>query len=125
MNAWIEETYAALLEAAKPPPKPPVKPPAQKLKERHRPTEAVVQDVTNATEALVERMQETMESRRQKRMAQELAEYNAQGSGWHNLVRWRESVERAQELDRALNGEIPENGVYSPVARFEREMRGK
>jgi hypothetical protein len=68
---------------------------------------------------------ETMAERRQKQMAKEYAEHNAEGPLWHALVYRQQTVEAAQERLRALDGEVPEKGIYSPIARFEREMRGK
>jgi hypothetical protein len=89
-----------------------------------KPIEAVIDAATTHNVALVERL-EAMEGRRQARIAKELADYQAEGSGWHALCRWQQSVLDAQERIRDNYGEIPEAGVYSPVARFEREMRGK
>jgi hypothetical protein len=66
-----------------------------------------------------------METRRQKQMAKELAEFNAESPLWRSLVHWRQSIERAQERIRDLDGEIPEKGIYDPIRRFEREMRGR
>jgi hypothetical protein len=68
---------------------------------------------------------ETMEGRRQKQIAKELAEHSAESPLWRALVYWQQSIEQAQERLRALDGEIPEKGIYSPIRRFEREMRGK
>jgi hypothetical protein len=68
---------------------------------------------------------ETMAERRQKQMAKEYAEHAAESPLWHALVHWQQSLEAAQERLRALDGEIPEKGIYSPIRRFEREMRGK
>jgi hypothetical protein len=89
-----------------------------------KPTEAVIDAATAHNNALAERLQ-TMEGRRQARIAKELADYHAEGSGWHALCRWQQSVLDAQERIRANYGEVPETGNYSPIARFEREMRGK
>jgi hypothetical protein len=86
-----------------------------------KPTEAVIDAATAHNNALAERL----EGRRQARIAKELGDYHAEGSGWHALCRWQQSVLDAQERIRANYGEVPETGNYSPVARFEREMRGK
>jgi hypothetical protein len=69
--------------------------------------------------------EETMEQRRQKQIAKEFAEHNAEGPGWRALVHRRQEIDLERERVRALDGEIPEKGVYSPIRRFEKEMRGK
>lgn len=89
-----------------------------------KPIEAVIDAATVHNNALTERL-DTFEGRRQARIAKELAEHSAEGEGWHSLCRWQQSVLEAQERIRANYGEIPERGVYSPIARFEREMEGK
>jgi hypothetical protein len=76
------------------------KPPEQKLADRcaAKPTEAIIDTATRGNDALADRLEtETMEQRRQKRMAKELAEYSAEGSAWHNLVQWQQSVERVRQ----------------------------
>jgi hypothetical protein len=89
-----------------------------------KPTEAVIDAATAHNNALTERL-DTTEGRRQARIAKELADYHAEGSHWHALCQWQRSVLEAQERIRANYGEVPETGNYSPIARFEREMRGK
>jgi hypothetical protein len=118
-----DEIYRRALAACRPKPKPAVKPAAEKLAERcaSKREEAVIDTATRANNALAE----TMQDRRRKQRDKELAEHSAQGPLWHALAYWAQSVERAQERIRALDGEIPEKGVYSPIARFEREMRGR
>lgn len=103
------------------------KPPEQKLAERcaAKPTEAVIDTATRGNDALTKRLEETFEDRRRKQMAKEFAEHSAESPLWRALVYWQQSVERAQETLRALDGEIPEKGIYDPIRRFEREMRGK
>jgi hypothetical protein len=123
------ETYEDILadlRADRPAPPPTPKSPAQRLAECgvNKPTEAVIQDVTNANNALNEHC-ETMDDRRRKQIAKELAEHNAESPIWQALVHWRLSVDRAEERVRALDGEIPERGIYDPIKRFEREMRGR
>jgi hypothetical protein len=130
MKIWnTVEDVLADFEADRPKP-PPTKPtPAVKAQQRfaasNQPTEAILDAAARGNDAAIERLEETMESRRQKRMAKEFADYNAEGPAWHSMVRWRQSVERAQERVRALDGEIPETGQYDPIRRFEREMRGR
>jgi hypothetical protein len=129
-----EEIVARLRAAAKanprPRPRPPAQPPtkAQRAEERfaasNQPDEAVFDAAARGNDAAIERL-ETMEERRQKQIAKELAEHNAEGEAWHNMVRWQQTMERAQERLRALDGEIPERGVYDPIRRFEREQRGR
>jgi hypothetical protein len=128
----VEDIYADLMADA---PKPPPTPASlrgqrraeaeQRLVERRLPAEAVFQDAANVTDAALKRAEETMEQRRQKQIAKELAEHSAEGSAWHALVHWRQSLDYAQERLRELDGEDPLTGNYSPIARFEREMRGK
>ena len=120
---YRDEIYRQALAACRPKAPPAPKSAAEKLAERgaNKPTEAVIQHATNANNALAE----TMEDRRRKQRDKELAEHSAESPLWRALVGWRLSVERAEERVRALDGEIPERGVYSPIARFEREMRGK
>jgi hypothetical protein len=130
MKIWnTVEDVLADFEADRPKPPPPKSTPTVKAEERfaasNQPTEAIFDAAARGNDAATERLEETMESRRQKRIAKELADYNAEGSGWHSLERWRQSVERAQERLRSLDGEIPERGVYDPIRRFEREMRGR
>jgi N-acetylglucosamine kinase-like BadF-type ATPase len=128
MKIWntIEDVLADF-EADRPKPPPPKPTPAVKGQERfaasNQPTAAVFDAATRGNDAAIERLEETMEQRRQKQMAKELAEYNAEGSAWHSMVHWRQSLERAQERLRSLNGEVPEKGIYSPIARFEREVK--
>jgi hypothetical protein len=131
MKIWntYEEILADLM-ADKPKPKPPpAVTPAGKARERfsgeNQPTEAVFDAATRGNDAAIERLEETMEDRRRKQMAKEYAEHNAQGPAWHSLAHWRQSLDRAQERLRELDGEIPEKGVYDPIRRFEREMRGE
>ena len=69
--------------------------------------------------------EETMEQRRQKQIAREFAEHSAEGPAWRALVHRRQEIDLERERRRALNGEIPEKGIYSPIARFEKEMEGK
>jgi N-acetylglucosamine kinase-like BadF-type ATPase len=128
MKIWnTVEDVLADFEADRP--KPPLPKPTAAVKGQQRfaasnqPTKAVFDAATRGNDAAIERLEETMEQRRQKQMAKELAEYNAEGSAWHSMVHWWQSVERAQERLRALNGEVPEKGIYSPVARFEREVK--
>ena len=94
----------------------------QKLVERKKPDEAVYQDATNANNAALNRAEETYESRRAKQRAKEFAEYSAEGSAWHSLARYRQSLDYAQERLRELDGEDPLTGNYDPIRRFEREM---
>jgi hypothetical protein len=72
---------------------------------------------------VTERVDETLEDRRKKQIAKELAEHSAESPLWRALVHWTQSVERARERVQALNGEVPEKGIYSPIARFEREVK--
>jgi hypothetical protein len=117
----VEDIYADLMaDAPKPPPTP-----EQRLVDRRLPDAAVYQGAANANNAALNRAEETMEQRRQKQIAKELAEHSAEGSAWHGLVHWRQSLDYAQERLRELDGENPLTGNYSPIARFEREMRGK
>ena len=124
-----EEIYQRALAACRPKAPPPKPTPAVKAQERfaasNQPTKAVIDAATRGNEALTERLDETIEDRRKKQIAKELAAHNAEGPVWHSLVQWQQSVERAQERVRALHGEIPEKGIYDPIARFEREMRGR
>jgi hypothetical protein len=124
-----DEIYRRALAACRPKAPPPKPTAAVKAQERfaasNQPTDAIIDAATRGNEALTERLEETMEDRRKKQIAKELAAYNAEGPGWHSIVRWQQSVERAQERVRALHGEIPEKGIYDPIARFEREMRGR
>jgi hypothetical protein len=124
-----DEIYRRALAACRPKAKPPIKTAAQKAQERfaeaNKPTEAIIDAATDHNNALADRSEETMEGRRQKQIAKELAEYHAENPLWHKLCRWQQSVLDAEEAVRARYGEIPERGVYSPVARFEREMEGK
>jgi hypothetical protein len=103
------------------------KPPEQKLAERcaAKPVEAVIDTATRGNEALAERLEETFEDRRRKQIAKELAEHSAESPLWRALVHWQQSVEQAQERLRSLDGEIPEKGIYDPIRRFEREMKGR
>jgi hypothetical protein len=127
-----EQIVARLLAGRldKPPaPKPP-KPASVKAEERWdrnvKPTRAVIQEATTHNQALAERM--TMEDRRRRQEAKEMAEWSA---GYDNpltryqreLDRWQQSKLDAEQAIRALHGEIPERGVYSPIARFEREVK--
>ncbi len=64
-----------------------------------------------------------MEERRAKQVAKEYAEFDAEGPAWKSLVHWRMSLDRAQERLHALDGEVPEKGIYDPIRRFEREMK--
>jgi hypothetical protein len=112
-------------QAQNPTPKQKVAELEQKLVERKKPDEAVYQDATKANEAALNRAEETMEARRAKQRAKEFAEHNAQGSAWHSLARWRQSIDYAQERLRALDGEDPLRGNYDPVRRYEREVRGR
>jgi hypothetical protein len=124
----VEDIYADLMaDAPKPPPTRSGSKISgeQRLVERRLPAEAVFQDAANVTDAALNRAEETMEQRRQKQIAKELAEHSAEGSAWHNLVQWRQSLDRAQERLRELDGEDPLTGNYDPIRRFEREMRGK
>jgi hypothetical protein len=89
-----------------------------------KPIEAVIDAATVHNNAITQRL-ETMEGRRQARIAKEFADYHAENPHWHALCNWQNSVLEAQERIRANYGEIPEKGIYSPVARFEREMEGK
>ena len=116
-----DEIYRRALAACRPKSKPAVKPAEQRLAERraNKPAEAVVQLATDANNALAE----TMEDRRRKQRDKEPAEHGAESPLWRALVHWQHSVERAQERVRALNGEIPEKGIYSPIARYEREVK--
>jgi hypothetical protein len=105
MKIWnTVEDVLADFEADRPKPNPPPKPPLKptvKAQERwaNQPTEAVIDAATRGNNALAERL-ETMEGRRQKQMAKELAEYNAEGSAWHNIsvrmVEWQQSAERVE-----------------------------
>ncbi len=97
-----DEIYRRALAACRPKSPPPKPSPAQKAEERfsgaNQPTDAIIDAATRGNNALADRLEgETMEGRRQKRMAKELAEYNAEGSAWHNLVQWQQSVERVQQ----------------------------
>ena len=112
-------------QAQKPTPKQKVAELEQKLVERKKSDEAVYQDATRANEAALNRAEETYESRRAKQRAKEFAEHSAQGSAWHSLAHWRQSLDYAQERLRELDGEDPLTGNYDPIRRFEREMRGK
>jgi hypothetical protein len=117
----------------KPPAPEPPKAPAAKPQERWdrnaKPTEAVIQEATAHNQALAERMErETMEERRRQQEKKEMAEWYAQGNDprvryQRELDRWQQSVIDAQERVHALRGEIPECGAYSPIARFEREVK--
>jgi hypothetical protein len=122
-----EEMYQRALAACRPKAPPPKPTPAVKAQQRftasNQPTEAVIDAATRGNEALAERLDETMEDRRKKQIAKELSEHSAESPLWRALVHWTQSVERAQERVRALDGEIPERGVYDPVRRFEREMK--
>jgi hypothetical protein len=69
--------------------------------------------------------EETSEARRQKQIAKEYAEYNAEPPFWRELVHRRQEIDLERERLRALDGEIPEKGYYSPIARFEKEMEGE
>jgi hypothetical protein len=69
--------------------------------------------------------EETMEQRRQKQIAKEFAEHSAESPLWRALAHRRQEIDLERERVRELDGEIPEKGVYSPIRRFEREMRGK
>ena len=121
----VEDIYADLMaDAPKPRPRVPQQA-EQRLVKRRLPDAAVFQDAANVTDAALNRAEETMEQRRQKQIAKELAEHSAEGSAWHNLVHWRQSLDRAQERLRELDGEDPLTGNYDPIRRFEREMRGK
>lgn len=131
MKIWntYEEILADLM-ADKPKPKPPpAVTPAGKARERfsgeNQPTEAVFDAATRGNDAAIERLEETMEGKRQKQIAKELAEHSADGAAWHSMVQWRQSIDRAQERLRALDGEDPLTGNYDPVRRFEREQRGR
>lgn len=131
MKIWntYEEILADLM-ADKPKPKPPpAVTPTGKARERfsreNQPTEAVFDAATRGNDAATKRLEETMESRRQKQMAKEYAEHNAQGSAWHSLASYRQSLDRAQERLRELDGEDPLTGNYDPIRRFEREQRGR
>jgi hypothetical protein len=126
MKIWntVEDVLADFeADRPKPPPKS-----AAKAQERfaasNQPTVAVIDAATRGNDALTERL-ETMEDRRAKQAAKEYAEHAAQSTIWKALVHWRQSVERAQERVRSLDGEVPEKGVYDPIRRFEREMRGE
>ena len=94
-----------------------------------KPTEAVIQDATAHNRAFAERMErETMEDRRRQQETKELTQWNEEGRNprvrfQRQLDAWQQSVLDAQERVRRLRGEIPERGVYSPVARFEREVK--
>ena len=117
----VEDIYADLMaDAPKPPPTP-----EQRLAERRLPDAAVYQGAANANNAALKRAEETFEERRAKQRAKEFAEHNAQGSAWHSLAHWRQSLDYAQERLRELDGEDPLTGNYDPIRRFEREMRGK
>jgi hypothetical protein len=122
-----DEIYRRALAACRPKSPPPPKPPEQQWVERcaNKPLEVAVQDAAAHNNHVIERLEETMETRRQKQMAKELAEFNAESPLWRSLVHWRQSIERAQERIRDLDGEIPEKGIYDPIRRFEREMRGR
>jgi hypothetical protein len=124
-----DEIYRRALAACRPKAPPPKPTPAVKAQEQfaasNQPTEAVIDAATRRNNALAERLGETMEDRRAKQAAKEYAEYNAESPIWRALVHWTQSVERAEERVRALDGEIPERGIYDPIRRFEREMRGR
>ena len=125
-----EEILADIMADRPKPKPPPAVTPAGKAKERfaaeNQPTIAVIDAATRGNDLLAERLEtETMESRRQKQMAKEIAEHNAENPLWHQLCRWQQSVNDAQQRVRERYGEVPETGNYSPIARFEREMRGK
>jgi hypothetical protein len=130
MKIWnTVEDVLADFEADRPKPPPPKPTAAVKAQERfapaNHPAEAVFDAAARGNDAATERLGETLEQRRQKQMAKEYAEHNAQGSAWHSLVNWRQSLDRAQERLRELDGENPLTGNYDPIRRFEREMRGK
>jgi hypothetical protein len=130
MKIWnTVEDVLADFEADRPKPPPPKPTAAVKGQERfsgaNQPTEALINAATRGNDAATERLGETMQQRRQKQMAKEYAEHNAEGPLWHALANWQLSIERAQERLRELDGEIPEKGIYDPIRRFEREMRGK
>jgi len=128
-----EEQIVARLLAGRldrpPAPKPP-KPTSVKSEERWdrnvKPTEAVIQEATTHNQALAERM--TAEDRRRRQEAKEMAEWSAgyddpRSRYQRQLDQWWQSKLDAEEAVRALRDEIPERGIYSPIARFEREMK--
>jgi hypothetical protein len=119
-----EQIVARLLAGRldKPPQPAAPKPPEAKAKERwdeaNKPTVAIISEATAGNTALARRM----EAERK-----ELATWMAEGQDprvryQRKLDEWQQSIIDANERVRALRGEIPERGVYSPIARFEREM---
>ena len=119
-----EQIVARLLAGRldKPPQQATPKPPEAKAKERwdeaNKPTVAIISEATAGNTALARRM----EAERK-----ELAKWITEGQDprvryQRKLDEWQQSIIDANETVRALQGEIPERGVYSPIARFEREM---
>jgi hypothetical protein len=68
--------------------------------------------------------EETSEARRQKQIAKELAEHSAESPLWRALAHRRQEIDLERERLLALDGEIPKKGIYDPIRRFEREMKG-
>jgi hypothetical protein len=74
--------------------------------------------------------QETQEDRRREREREEMARWHAEGQDrrvayQRQLDAWWQAKLDIEEEIRAMraSGEIPECGVYDPVARFEREVK--
>jgi hypothetical protein len=100
------------------PPKPLAVQAQERFAEANKPTVAVIDAATTHNTALARRM----EGERK-----ELAKWIKDGEDprvryQRELDRWQQSILDAQERVRALHGEIPERGIYSPIARWEREV---
>jgi hypothetical protein len=123
-----EQIVARLLAGRldKPPaPKPPPKP-AVKAQERwaQKPPEAVAAQAAAGTKALAEQLRHDAEERRSRQYMRELAEYNAKRDAYQRqLDQWWQAKLDVEAEIRALHDEIPERGTYSPIARFERELK--
>jgi hypothetical protein len=91
----------------------------ERFDERNKPTVAIIDEATASNTALARRM----EAERK-----ELAKWIADGQDPRvryqcKLDEWQQSIIDANERVRALHGEVPERGIYSPITRFEREMK--
>jgi len=132
-----EEQIIARLQAVRldrprqppPPPKPEAK--AQERWAQPKPREAVAQHAAAGTKALAELMkqdrQQDSRDRRREQEAKEYAQWIAEGQNPRTAYQrqldawWQAKLDVEAEI-RALHGEVPECGFYSPIARFEREV---